>query len=166
MFFLTAAEIRGGGPPDRDVVAERRREHLRDLESELPVHWRGAPEPIPVSRPDDPVDTLVGVGASDGVVQGLVRMVTDPADIALEPGEILVARTTDPSWAAIMYLSEGLVIDIGGMLSHAAIVARELGMPCVANTKVGTRVLRTGDLVRVDGGAGRVEVLKRREGSS
>jgi pyruvate,water dikinase len=162
IFFLTVDEIRTSRWHDRDMIAERRRERERYLElAELPVHWTGMPEAVPAAETTELVERLTGVGASAGVVEGRVRVVSDPGDVALEPGEILVARTTDPSWATIMYLSEGLVMDIGGMLSHAAIVARELGVPCVANTKVGTRVLHTGDLIRLDGGAGRVEVLER-----
>lgn len=162
IFFHTAEEIRGSKWLDRATITERRlvREHYLGL-AELPVHWTGMPAEIPAADSTELVETLEGVGASTGVVEGRVRVVSDPGDIELEPGDILVARTTDPSWATIMYLAEGLVIDIGGMLSHAAIVARELGVPCVANTKVGTRVLRTGDIIRVDGGAGRVEVLER-----
>jgi pyruvate, water dikinase len=162
VFFLTVDEIRAGHWHNRDTIAERRRERERYLGlAELPVHWTGMPEAVPAAESTALAETLEGVGASAGVVEGRVRVVSDPGDIALEPGEILVARTTDPSWATIMYLSEGLVMDIGGMLSHAAIVARELGVPCVANTKVGTQVLRTGDLIRMDGAAGRVEVLQR-----
>lgn len=162
IFYLTVDEIRASRWPDRETITQRRDERERYLKlAELPVHWTGMPEAVPAAESTDFVETLEGVGASAGVVEGRVRVVTDPGDIELEPGEILVARTTDPSWATIMYLSEGLVMDIGGMLSHAAIVARELGVPCVANTKVGTQVLRTGDLIRVDGGAGRVEVLER-----
>jgi pyruvate,water dikinase len=77
------------------------------------------------------------------------------------PGDILVAHTTDPSWASIMFLAKALVVDIGGLLSHAAVVGRELGIPCVMGTGTGTRALRTGDVCRVDGSAGTVHVLKR-----
>jgi pyruvate,water dikinase len=79
----------------------------------------------------------------------------------VEPDEILVAPTTDPSWSSVMFISAALVVDIGGALSHAAVVARELGIPCVVATGNGTRVLATGDRVRVDGTAGTVEILRR-----
>jgi pyruvate,water dikinase len=102
---------------------------------------------------------LTGIGVSAGVVEGIVRVVTDPGFADVEPGEVLVAPTTDPSWASIMFVSTALVVDIGGALSHAAVVARELGVPCVVNTRSGTKALRTGDRVRVDGGKGTVEVL-------
>jgi pyruvate,water dikinase len=109
----------------------------------------------------DGAPPLTGIGAGSGVVEGLVRVVHDPDFADVEPGEVLVAPTTDPSWASIMFVSAALVVDIGSVLSHAAVVARELGLPCVVNTRVGTRVLRDGDLVRVDGTAGTVEILRR-----
>jgi pyruvate,water dikinase len=95
------------------------------------------------------------------VVEGRVRVLLSPDFDAVEPDEILVAPTTDPSWSSVMFISSALVVDIGSALSHAAVVARELGLPCVVNTRSGTRDLRTGDLVRVDGTAGTVTVLER-----
>ena len=82
-------------------------------------------------------------------------------DDPLEPGEILVCTTTDPSWASTMMLASALVIDIGGPISHGAIVARELGIPCVIGTRNGTAAIRSGDRVEVDGGAGEVVVVER-----
>ena len=93
------------------------------------------------------------------MVEGRVRVVTDPAFGDVEPGEVLVAPLTDPAWAPIMYCSAALVVDTGGMLSHAAVVARELSLPCVMGVEATTR-LRTGDLVRVDGTSGVVEILE------
>ncbi|CQD17936.1 PEP-utilizing protein [Mycobacterium lentiflavum] len=90
-----------------------------------------------------------------------MRIVTDSSFADVEPGEILVSHTTDPSWASIMFVSVALVVDIGGMVSHAAVVARELGIPAVVNTRHGSRLLRDGDRVRVDGAAGTVELLER-----
>ena len=162
IFFLTAAEITAADWDGARARIERRKQaHATYSELELPVQWRGEPDPTPVARVTEQVEFLDGLGASPGVVEGLVRVVLDPSDIELQPDEILVTQTTDPSWAAIMFLSAGLVTDIGGMLSHAAIVARELGVPCVANTHVGTRVLHTGDRIRVDGTTGRIDVLQR-----
>jgi len=74
---------------------------------------------------------------------------------------VLVARTTDPSWASVMYPAAALVVEVGGQLSHAAVVARELGIPCVMGVPDATRSLRDGDRIRVDGSAGTVEVLER-----
>jgi pyruvate,water dikinase len=93
------------------------------------------------------------------VVEGRIRVILDPADTEMDSGDVLVARTTDPSWASVMFLASALVVDIGGPLSHAAVVAREMGVPCVMGTGDGTVRLRTGDRVRVDGAKGTVDVL-------
>jgi phosphohistidine swiveling domain-containing protein len=162
IFFLTREEIRDSAWDEASrKVAFRRQCHREYRRYELPVKWIGAPEAQLIDTPGDPVEVIEGIGASPGVVEGPVRVVTEPDDIDIEDGEILVARTTDPSWAAVMFLSAGLVMDIGGALSHAAVVARELGIPCVANTGIGTRVLVTGDRCRVDGTRGRIEILER-----
>jgi pyruvate,water dikinase len=89
--------------------------------------------------------------------------VHDSGDEQLEAGEILVCETTNPSWVTLFLIADAMVIDIGGVISHGAIAARELGIPCVINTRDGTRRLRTGDIVRVDGATGTVEVLQRAE---
>ena len=103
-----------------------------------------------------------GAAVSPGVVEGIAKLILDPdGDDDLEPGEILVCRTTDPSWASLMMVASALVIDIGGAISHGAIVARELGIPCVTGTRNGTQSVRTGDKLRVDGSAGTVEILER-----
>ena len=75
------------------------------------------------------------------------------------PGEILVAPSTDPGWAPYFLNAAGVVMDLGGILSHGSIVARELGVPCVVNVGPATKVVRTGQLLRVDGGRGVVEIL-------
>jgi pyruvate,orthophosphate dikinase len=93
------------------------------------------------------------------VVEGVARLMLDPENDVLEPGEILVCRTTDPSWASTMMLASALVIDIGGPISHGAIVARELGIPCVIGTRDGTARIRTGDRLRVDGAKGEAVVV-------
>jgi pyruvate,water dikinase len=147
----------------REVVATRRAQRAEYQALRLPISWQGMPDAVPDS---DPVEgeqdvKISGLGVSPGVVEGIARVVTDPTFADVEPGEVLVARTTDPSWSSIMFVSAALVVDIGGALSHAAVVARELGIPCVVNTGTGSRVLRDGDRVRVDGSAGTVEILCR-----
>jgi phosphoenolpyruvate synthase len=118
----------------------------------------------------DPVDTLpdgpggeviTGIGVSSGIVEGTARVVTSPDDDDVEPDEILVAPFTDPSWSSLMFISAGLVVDIGGALSHAAVVARELAIPCVVNTRTGTTTLRTGDRIKIDGTMGTVQIITR-----
>lgn len=145
----------------RERIAERRalRAHYEGLD--VPQTWVGNPvaQPSPTASAA-PTGAVSGLGASGGVVEGVVRVVHDPAtDEPLSPGEILVCRTTDPSWVGHFMVAGALVIDVGGPLSHGAIVARELGVPCVIGTGDGTARLVSGSLVRVDGDRGTVEVL-------
>jgi pyruvate,water dikinase len=171
VFYLTMPELTGGIPAEaRTLISGRRARRAEYQQVTIPGDWQGMPPTQPLRSGDDdpavdPVDRVTGIGVSPGVVEGRVRVVTEPDFTDIEPGEILVAPTTDPSWSSIMFISAALVVDIGGLLSHAAVVAREMGVPCVANTRTGTRALRTGDLVRVDGGSGLVVVLERARGS-
>jgi pyruvate,water dikinase len=162
VFFLTAREVVQLPRDAKDLVAKRRDRHAFYKTLHIPPAWLGQPVPITPDGTSQRTETNVieGVGASPGIVEGPARVVTDPDD-DVEPGDILVAATTDPSWASIMFVSKALVVDIGGALSHAAIVARELGIPCVVNTKSGSQQVRTGDILRVDGSSGRVEILER-----
>lgn len=162
VFFLTDSELLDGLPAHpAAVVAERRARHEQYAGLRIPGMFRGDPEPEPVADEGAATPVAVaGTGASPGVVEGRVVVVTDPTTADVEPGDILVAHTTDPSWASLMFLCKALVVDIGGLLSHAAVVARELGIPCVMGTQHGTRTLRTGDVCRVDGSTGTVEVLE------
>jgi phosphohistidine swiveling domain-containing protein len=164
VFYLVKDELMGALPLDaKELVAQRRERRAFYQQLELPGSWRGTPVPERTDAVDqaDDVRIVNGIGVSAGTAEGIVRVVTDPNFVEVENGEVLVAPTTDPSWASIMFLSSALVVDIGGPLSHAAVVARELEVPCVVNTRVGTRTLRTGDRVRVDGSKGEVEVLER-----
>ncbi len=101
---------------------------------------------------------LVGWPASGGVYQGRARVVHD-ADDRFEPGEILVARTTDPSWSPLFMTAGALVVQQGGLLSHAAVIARELGLPAVVNVGAALEHITTGMSLHVDGGSGRVTLL-------
>jgi len=103
------------------------------------------------------VALLSGLGASPGVVSGAVRILSSPSESAqLEPGEVLVAPMTNPDWVPAIRRAAALVTDGGGMTCHAAIVSRELGVPCVVGTRQATTVLRTGEVVTVDGARGKV----------
>ena len=81
--------------------------------------------------------------------------------VKLQPGEIMVAPTTNPSWAPVFTKIKAAVTDIGGLTSHAAIVSREYGLPSVTGTGVATTVIKTGDIIRVDGSTGVVTIVKR-----
>jgi pyruvate,water dikinase len=165
VFQLTVDELLAPPQPRlRAVAAERRARHETYRRLDLPEFWQGMPEPRAIADPSAPAahQSVAGTAVSPGVVEGRAQLIVDPdGDDELEPGDILVCRTTDPGWAATMVLASALVIDIGGAISHGAIVARELGIPCVIGTGNGTAVIRTGDLLRVDGSTGTVEILAR-----
>ena len=110
-------------------------------------------------------DVITGFGASEGVVEGVCRVVLDPEDLdRVGDGEILVAPATNPSWSPAFSRIAAAVTNTGGITHHAATVCREFGLPAVVGTEVATKRLRSGDRVRVDGAAGRVEILERAEG--
>ena len=111
--------------------------------------------------PVQPGDVLVGAPASAGVAQGRARVVRDISDIAaFEPGEILVAPQTDPSWTPLFMVASGVVVDVGAMGSHAMIVSRELGIPCAAGVSDASLRIPDGTLLEVDGSSGKVTVLE------
>jgi pyruvate,water dikinase len=163
VFFLTIEELCAGPEGGcRDLVAERRARHDEYVHTRLPEGWRGDPEPIVIADEDDQGADLEGVAASAGRFEGVARVIESADDEdELAPGEILVCKTTDPGWAPLMQTASALVIAVGGPLSHGAIVARELGLPCVIGVRNATSAIRTGDRISVDGTTGRVQILER-----
>ena len=170
LYFLLHEEIetlaRGADPGLASLAVGRRglldyQQSLRFPEVQV---GRPQPEPIDAAAIDDGV--LVGKPVSRGRVEGRVRVVEQLADAeALEPGEILVAPITDVGWTPYFAIIGGLVTDVGSAVSHGAVVAREYGLPAVLNTRTGTRSLRTGEWVCLDGDRGTVERIteERRE---
>jgi pyruvate,water dikinase len=108
------------------------------------------------------VSQIKGFAASAGVAEGPARVLKLLKDIvSLQPGEILVCPSTNPSWAPVFTKIKAAVTDIGGLTSHAAIVCREYGVPSVTGTGVSTAIIKTGDILKVDGDSGVVEIVKR-----
>lgn len=142
------------------LVQARKTDHEYFRGLTVPDRWVGNPTPIDVSPALDndrgAVGELSGIGVCGGEVTGTARVVFDPNDADLEDGDILVCPTTDPSWTPLFMLADALVIDTGGVMSHGAIVARELGVTCVINSKHGTRDIPDGVQITVDGTSGRV----------
>lgn len=104
---------------------------------------------------------ITGVAASAGIAKGRVRIVTGTADMPrFEEGDILVTRITDPTMVMMMSRAAAIVCDIGSITSHPSIVSRELGIPCVVNTKEGTAMLKDGQRVRVDGTKGEIHITE------
>jgi pyruvate,water dikinase len=167
VFFLTRAEVvdyleRGKPSPDLALrAAMRRAEYVVFSESADPPDTFAlhAAEAIPDQTVDLPPDArlLTGLPASPGRITGRARVIRDlSGDARVHPGEILVAPFTDVGWTPLFLVAAGLVTELGGPLSHSAVVAREYGIPAVVSVKQATTIIRTGDLITVDGQAGKV----------
>lgn len=137
---MSMPELIEAGPGYVTAITER---HIRD---------RGL---LPEVQVDERTTVLTGTAASAGRVTATARVLDDPLD-DFEPGDVLVAKTVDPGWSAALSCAGAVVLDIGGGLSHGAVVARELGVPCVVNVKAGTTMIRDGSTVTVDGSTGEV----------
>ncbi len=152
-----------GGPAVelRARVNARQEAHRRHRKLSSPKVMTSDGE-IPVLRHDRgtaPEGALVGTGVSAGVVEGVTRVIRDPGREVLHKGEILVARFTDPGWTPLFINAAGLVMEVGGAMTHGSVVAREYGIPAVVCVPDATSRIRSGQRVRVDGDRGWVELL-------
>jgi rifampicin phosphotransferase len=155
--FITVLE--GGRVPEHDELDRRREalERMREMD-ELPARFGGdQPEPSS-SEHTGAGNVLRGWGAGPGTYTGRPVVVTDRGSAQLDEGDVLVARSTDPSWTSLFATAGAIVVEEGGPLSHAAIVARELGVPAVLNVTGATHRLADVARVTVDGSSGTVEI--------
>ena len=168
VFFLSLAELEAlGAGAARDWAAlvrdrrtayaqERRRRQIpRLLLSDGQTFYEGARA---ATSPAD-AGTLTGSPVSPGVVEGVAHVVFDPHSTQLAPGEILVCPGTDPSWTPLFLAADGLVMEVGGLMTHGAVVAREYGIPAVVGIPDATRRLKTGRRIRVNGTTGEVVLV-------
>ena len=163
--FLTSAELRriaegemGGWTA---VVQERRATNARELKRrQIPRLLLSDGHAFYDGMGAGAEGDLIGSPVSPGVVEGHVRVVLDPNGAKLEPGEILVCPATDPSWTPLFLAAGGLVMEVGGMMTHGSVVAREYGIPAVVSVHEATTRLQTGQRIRVDGSAGTVTILE------
>lgn len=170
IFYLYESEVReaiAGSADRRALVATRRDEHQRQMEVRPPQTIGPKPEKKFQSdfmgeEREDPgaqAKEFRGYGACKGTVTGTARLVFGQEDFAkVRQGDILVCPTTTPPWTALFRTVAGVVTDAGGILSHAAMVAREYGVPAVVGTKFATRLVRDGERITIDGGAGTVRL--------
>ncbi len=159
----------------RDLVAARRREREAQMQV-TPRDWIGTCTPSQLAFPylvnwgyperfhqtqSDDMRLITGIGASPGILEGIARVVrtVDEFDEVRE-GDILVCQMTNPAWVVLFTKIAGLVTDTGGLTSHPAVLSREFGIPAVIGTSVATQRIATGDRIRIDGTAGRVEILR------
>ena len=175
IFYLDVDEIsgfiRGTGISGRlaALVACRRREFSEYAKSDDPPRrfiTRGPAQLVasikatPSSQKDNTGVSRSGQACSPGIVRGPVRIVRDPRDAEIRQGEILVAQRTDPGWVMIFPLVTGMIMERGSLLSHSAIVARELGIPAVVGVEDACAWLNDGDWVEIDGASGTIRRLE------
>ncbi|MEM4246384.1 MAG: PEP-utilizing enzyme, partial [Candidatus Bathyarchaeia archaeon] len=182
VFFLLYNEMRAlaADPTSYDakkIVSERKQDMERQKRLRPPdwvgtaTQWAvyeepykqglwGFPQKFERSLPSLTDKVISGIGGSPGVVEGTAKVVmsTDEFD-KVEPGDIMVCIMTNPAWINVFPKIKALVCDAGGALSHPAIVSREFGIPCVIGTTMGTKIIKTGQRIRVDGTQGKVTIL-------
>jgi rifampicin phosphotransferase len=110
-------------------------------------------------RDDVPAGALIGLPVSAGTIEGRARIILDMAEADIEAGDILVTACTDPSWTPLFVAINGLVTEVGGLMTHGAVIAREYGLPAVVGVEHATRLIRDGQRIRVHGTDGYVEIL-------
>jgi pyruvate,water dikinase len=143
-------------------LVERRRDAFRSYETLTPPRvFTSDGEVVTGSyrRVDTPAGALLGLPVSAGTVQGRARVIHDVTDADLEPGDILVTAYTDPSWTPAFLTVGGLVAEVGGQMTHGAVIAREYGLPAVVGVEGATRLIRDRQEIRVNGTDGYVEIL-------
>ena len=132
----------------------RRRQVPRVLVSDGRAFYEG------VGANTDTGDVITGSPVSPGVVEGIVHVVLSPHETQLTPGEILVCPGTDPAWTPLFMAAGGLITEVGGMMTHGSVVAREYGIPAVVGVHEATIRLKNGQKIRVDGTAGKISILE------
>ena len=135
-------------------------EHFKKLSAPRVLTSDGEEIKAGYKRENLPEGALAGIPVSSGVIEGIARVITDPSKAFINKGEILVAPFTDPGWTPLFINAAGLVMEIGGLLTHGTVVAREYGMPAVVGITDATKKIKTGQKIRVDGNAGFVVILE------
>jgi pyruvate,water dikinase len=165
VFFLRLDELEsvcGHAAPDvREKIGARRAEYEKNLAVTPPavVVGRFDPDRYVADPVDKTAEVLLGVAVSPGIVTGPARVILRAGVDQVRAGEVLVAPFTDPGWTPYFLNAAAIVMDMGGLLSHGSIVAREYGIPCVVNVGPATKIIATGQMIRVDGDRGEVRIL-------
>ncbi|MFE2584827.1 rifamycin-inactivating phosphotransferase [Streptomyces sp. NPDC059378] len=164
VFYLTFEEFHDVVRTNRvdDRLVRRRKEDFRSYHALTPprvLTSDGEAVMGSYRRDDVPDGALIGLPVSAGTVEGRARVVLDMADADLEAGDILVTPFTDPSWSPLFVAVAGLVTEVGGLMTHGAVIAREYGLPAVVGVHGATRLIRDGQRIRVHGTDGYIEIL-------
>ena len=164
IFFLRFQELHDVVHTNQmdDELIRRRKEAFRSYQALTPprvLTSDGEAVAGAYRRDDLPAGALVGLPVSAGTVEGRARVILDMAEADLETGDILVTAYTDPSWSPLFVAITGLVTEVGGLMTHGAVIAREYGLPAVVGVEHATRLIRDGQRIRVHGTDGYIEIL-------
>jgi rifampicin phosphotransferase len=164
IFYLTFEELHDVVRTNRvdDRLISRRKDAFRSYEALTPPRVLTSEGEVVAGayrRDDVPAGALAGLAVSAGTIEGRARVIRDMAQADLEPGDILVTAYTDPSWSPLFVAITGLVTEVGGLMTHGAVIAREYGLPAVVGVEDATALIRDGQRIRVHGTGGYVEIL-------
>ncbi len=164
IFYLTFQELHDVVRTNHldDQLVSQRKDAFRSYQSLTPPRVLTSDGEVIAGayrRNDVPTGALIGLPVSAGAVEGRARIILDMAEAGLEPGDILVTAYTDPSWSPLFVAVSGLVTEVGGLMTHGAVIAREYGLPAVVGVEQATRLIRDGQRIRVNGTDGFVEIL-------
>ncbi len=163
IFYLYLEELQEAlrtGRVDYAAIDRRKKDYVHFGSLTPPrVMFSDGEVPEMAYQKEIPAGALPGLGVSSGVVEGRARVVRSIEDAVMEKGDILVTSFTDPSWTPVFVSITGLVTEVGGMMTHGAVITREYGLPAVVGIVGATRLIRDGDRIRVNGDEGYVEIL-------
>jgi pyruvate,water dikinase len=164
IFYLTLQELQDvvrTSEADGELISERKRAFSSFQALNPPRVLTSEGEGIvgTYRRHSLPAGALIGLPVSAGTVEGRARVILDLAEAEVEPGDILITTYTDPSWTPLFLTIEGLVTEVGGQMTHGAVIAREYGLPAVVGVERATRLIRNGQQIRVHGNDGYIEIL-------
>ncbi len=163
IFFVPLDLLKGERHALKSIVAVNRVNYEREqMRKQMPRIMLSNGEAFYEGMSDSAItgNDLVGEAVSPGVVEGHAHVILNPHNARLEPGEILVCPSTDPGWTPLFLTARGLVMEIGGMITHGSVVAREYGLPAVVGVHNATTRIKTGDHIRVDGNRGIVSIVE------
>ena len=163
-YYLTFEELREvvrTNKLDYDIINKRKEEYklFEKLTPPRVITSDGEIIAGGYKRENLPPDAIIGLPVSAGVIEGRARVILNMEDANLEDGDILVTAFTDPSWTPLFVSIKGLVTEVGGLMTHGAVIAREYGLPAVVGVENATKLIEDGQRIRVNGTEGYVEIL-------
>ncbi len=164
IFYLKIFEIRDYLNENKSMIERVKKikedyDHYNKLSIPKVMTSDGEEIKFSIDKKNLPKNSIVGVPVSSGVVEGIAKVIIDPTKDSVNKGEILVAPFTDPGWTPFFVNAKGLIMEVGGLLTHGTVVAREYGIPAVVNVADATKIIKTGDKIKLDGDTGVVTII-------